>query len=77
MLRAPVIQISRRVFLILSLPQSCVGVCFSCSRVIGGEGAIDCRIRADSERDSQREGGQREIVEHSKCNFTHVKKEGN
>lgn len=51
MLRAPVIQISRRVCLILSLPQSRVGVCFSWFCVIGGEGTIDGRIRADSERE--------------------------
>ena len=55
MLPAPVIQISRRVCLILSLPQSGVGVCFSWFCVIGGEGTIDGRIRADSERDSERE----------------------
>lgn len=58
--RAPVIQISRRVRLILSLPQSRVGVCFSWSCVIGGEGTIDGRIRADSERDSERGGGEGE-----------------
>lgn len=56
MLCAPVIQISRRVCLILSLPQSCVGVCFSWFCVIGGEGTIDGRIKADSERG----GGERD-----------------
>lgn len=74
MLRAPLIQISWRVFLILSLPQSRVGVCFSWFCVIGGEGTIDGRIRADSERETRREevGRERETVWHCKCNITHI-----
>lgn len=61
MLRAPLIQISWRVFLILSFAQSCVGVCFSWFCVIGGQGAVDGRIRADSDGWNEEVGGGGEL----------------